>query len=82
VPGAAHAAALAVRDRLGAGPPQLLGPAPLFRLRGRERAQILLKARPERRERAVAAVGEAVDAAARAKEHRAATFSVDVDPQG
>jgi primosomal protein N' (replication factor Y) (superfamily II helicase) len=80
-PGAAHAAAAAVAARLGVGPPVLLGPAPLFRLRGRERSQILLKARPHKRASAVAAVGAAVDAVAAGKAHKAAAFSVDVDPQ-
>jgi primosomal protein N' (replication factor Y) len=77
----AHAAAAAVRDRLALGPPALLGPAPLFRLRGRERSVLMLKADPSERHRAVAAVGAAVDATAADKLHRDAAFSVDVDPQ-
>jgi len=80
-PGAAQAAATAVAERLAVGPPVLLGPAPLFRLRGRERSQLLLKARPHKRASAIAAVGAAVDAVAAARAHRAAAFSVDVDPQ-
>ena len=79
--GAAHRAAAAVRERLGVGPPVLLGPAPLFRLRGRERSVLMLKARNERRARAIEAVGAAVDAVASDKAHKAASFSVDVDPQ-
>jgi primosomal protein N' (replication factor Y) len=75
VPGAALAAASAVRERLG----DALGPAPLFRLRGRERAQVVVKAQD--RGRAVAEVGAAVQAAAAGRAHRAAAFSVDVDPQ-
>ena len=55
------------------------GPAPLFRLRGRERAQIVVKAQD--RAAAVAEVGAAVQAAAGDRAHRAAAFSVDVDPQ-
>ena len=55
---------------------QLLGPAPLFRLRGRERAQIVVKA-ADRARAAVAAVGEAV---ARPLDREVAV-SVDVDPQ-
>jgi primosomal protein N' (replication factor Y) (superfamily II helicase) len=74
-PGAALAAAAAVRERLG----EALGPAPLFRLRGRERAQVVVKAQD--RARAVAEVGAAVQAAAADRAHRAAAFSVDVDPQ-
>jgi primosomal protein N' (replication factor Y) (superfamily II helicase) len=74
-PGAALGAATAVRERLD----DALGPAPLFRLRGRERAQIVVKALD--RARAVAAVGAAVEAAAVDRAHRHASFSVDVDPQ-
>jgi primosomal protein N' (replication factor Y) len=80
-PGEAHAAAEAVRDRLDLAPGVVLGPAPLFRLRGRERAQLVLKAAPEQRAEAIEHVGAAVEMAAAAKEHRAAAFSVDVDPQ-
>jgi primosomal protein N' (replication factor Y) len=58
---------------------ELLGPAPLFRLRNRERFQLVLKT--TERPVAVAAVGEAVDAAAGRKEFREVAFSVDVDPQ-
>ena len=57
----------------------LLGPAPLFRLRGRERQVIVIKA-PGRRG-AVAAAGEAVAALAAARRHAGVSFSVDVDPQ-
>jgi primosomal protein N' (replication factor Y) len=56
-----------------------LGPAPLFRLRGRERAQVVVKAAD--RAAAVEQVGAAVDAVASDRAHRAAAFSVDVDPQ-
>jgi primosomal protein N' (replication factor Y) len=75
-PGAAHAAATDVRGRLG---PDALGPAPLFRLRGRERSQVVVKAVD--RAAATAQVAAAVDDVAAAREHRAARFSVDVDPQ-
>jgi primosomal protein N' (replication factor Y) (superfamily II helicase) len=78
-PGAALAAATAVKERLGAAGTPALGPAPLFRLRRRERAQVVVKAGD--RATAVAAVGAAVDATAAAREHRPASFSVDVDPQ-
>jgi primosomal protein N' (replication factor Y) (superfamily II helicase) len=77
-PGAAHAAAGTVRERLGPAFPAL-GPAPLFRLRGRERSQVVVKATD--RARAVAAVDAAVQDVAREKAHRAASISVDVDPQ-
>jgi primosomal protein N' (replication factor Y) len=75
-PGGAGAAAQAVRDRLGV---PALGPAPLFRLRGRERSQVVVKAAD--RAAAIADVDAAVQAVAAAREHKAAAFSVDVDPQ-
>jgi primosomal protein N' (replication factor Y) len=78
-PGAAHAAATDVHARLEAAGIEPLGPAPLFRLRGRERSQLVVKAAD--RAPAVAAIGAAVEAAAPAREHRAVAFSVDVDPQ-
>jgi primosomal protein N' (replication factor Y) len=78
-PGAAARAAAAVRAGLEIPRAAILGPAPLFRLRGRERAQIVIKARD--RAPAVRAVGAAVEAVAADRAHRAATFSVDVDPQ-
>jgi len=73
----AHAAAQAVHDRLA--PQPALGPAALFRLRGRERAQVVVKATDRRA--AIDRVRFAVEAASADKAHRAATFSVDVDPQ-
>ncbi len=88
----ARAAAGAVREHLvggegqvgGADPvvgdgPVVLGPAALFRLRGRERFVVMVKS-VERRA-AVTAVGEAVERVARAREHAGVNFSVDVDPQ-
>jgi primosomal protein N' (replication factor Y) len=80
-PGLAHTAATAVRQKLNVGPPTLLGPAPLFRLRGRERSVLMIKADPAKRARAVAAIGAAVDEVAATKALRGASFSVDVDPQ-
>jgi primosomal protein N' (replication factor Y) (superfamily II helicase) len=78
-PGAARAAAAAVRARLDGAAGAVLGPAPLFRLRGRERSQVVVKAAD--RAAAVAAIGAAVARAAGERAHRAASFSVDVDPQ-
>jgi primosomal protein N' (replication factor Y) (superfamily II helicase) len=75
-PGAAHAAAAAIRAGLGPG---ALGPAPLFRPRGREHAQVVVKAL--RRGEAIAEVRAAVAAVAADREHRGASLSVDVDPQ-
>jgi primosomal protein N' (replication factor Y) len=84
-PGPEGAAAAALRQRIVAEAPQvgLLGPAPLFRLKGRDRAQLLVKAPASGVERvaAVRAVRHAVEAVAQAREHRGVSFSVDVDPQ-
>jgi primosomal protein N' (replication factor Y) len=73
---AAGAVATAVQGVPGA---DVLGPAPLFRLRGRERYQVVVKT--TNRAAAIAATGAAVDAAARDRAHRDVAFSVDVDPQ-
>ena len=59
--------------------PVVLGPASLFRLRGRERQVLMVKA-SERRP-AVRAVGEAVRQVAEGRVHAGVNFSVDVDPQ-
>jgi primosomal protein N' (replication factor Y) len=59
--------------------PVVLGPAALFRLRGRER-QVLVVKTAERRP-AVRAVGEAVKRVAGTNAHAGVNFSVDVDPQ-
>ncbi|MEA2384256.1 MAG: hypothetical protein QOH72_4227 [Solirubrobacteraceae bacterium] len=78
--GAAAAAAAAVRARLDGGAAgRALGPAPLFRLRGRERSQVVVKA--TERLAAVAAIDAAVQAVARDRAARGVNFSVDVDPQ-
>jgi primosomal protein N' (replication factor Y) (superfamily II helicase) len=85
----AWAAASAMRDCLsdclsgaessGGDGPTVLGPAALFRLRGRERQVLVVKA-SERRP-AVQAVGEGVGRIAGARTHAGVSFSVDVDPQ-
>src|SRR5204863_4108763 len=61
-PGAAAEAARALRERLDPPAATVLGPAPLFRLRGRERSQLVVKAGD--RSAAVRATGAAVDAVA------------------
>ncbi len=79
---AARAAAGQVGDALAArasAGSEVLGPAPLFRLRGRDRFQLVVKT--QRREAAIAAVRKAVERAARDRAHRHVAFSVDVDPQ-
>jgi primosomal protein N' (replication factor Y) len=75
---AARAAAAAIADDVKVPETSLLGPAPLFRLRDRERFQLVLKT--HERGAAIHAVGRAVDAAARAKAFKDVNFSVDVDP--
>ena len=75
----ANAAADAVRVLVSAPGAVVLGPAPLFRLRGRERSQLIVKA--AQRRPAVASVAAAVDAVARTPAGRRAQLSADVDPQ-
>jgi primosomal protein N' (replication factor Y) len=58
---------------------ELLGPAPLFRLRGKHRRRLLIKS--ERRHETVTAVREAVATAVRDRALRELSISVDVDPQ-
>ena len=65
-------------ERLGAED-ELLGPAPLFRRRGRHRRRLLVKSTD--RTAAVAAVRDAVSAAVAARLLREVSVSVDVDPQ-
>ena len=78
--GAPRAAAGEIADAVAGAPgATVLGPAPLFRLRGRHRSQVVVKAHD--RAAAVAAVRDAVDRAANRREHRDVAFSVDVDPQ-
>ena len=57
----------------------VLGPTTLFRLRGRERRMLLVKA--YERGAAVRSVGAAVAREASARAHARVSFSVDVDPQ-
>jgi primosomal protein N' (replication factor Y) len=78
----AERAASRLAERLTPGLPAaatLLGPAPRFRLRGRERRQLLIKSAD--RAGTVAAVREAVEGAAAARELREVAVAVDVDPQ-
>jgi primosomal protein N' (replication factor Y) len=75
----AERAAAVLAERIAAPDTYLLGPAPLFRLRARERVQLVLKT--TRREEAVRAVGSAVDATSTERAHRGVSFAVDVDPQ-
>jgi primosomal protein N' (replication factor Y) len=75
-------AASRVRDALEGALPasaELLGPAPRFRVRGRRRRQLLVKAGD--RAAAVDAVRETVEGLAAARRLRGVSLSVDVDPQ-
>jgi primosomal protein N' (replication factor Y) len=67
-----------VADRISADD-ELLGPAPLFRLRGKHRRRLLIKS--DRRHETVTAVREAVATAVRDRTLRELAISVDVDPQ-
>ena len=78
-PGPELAAAEAVRDLVAAAGVPVLGPAPLFRRRGRHRAQLVVRS-PERLP-AIDAVRAAVDEVAAARGHAGVAFAVDVDPQ-
>ncbi len=78
-PDAPRTAAQALRDRIEVPGATLLGPAPLFRLRGRERSQLVIKALQG--EAAVAAIDAAVSGLARELRDRGVAITVDVDPQ-
>ncbi len=78
-PEPATAAATKVQAAVRAADVPVLGPAPLFRLKGRERVQLVVKARD--RAKAIVAVREAVEATAADRAHRAVSYAVDVDPQ-
>jgi primosomal protein N' (replication factor Y) len=75
------AAATLARELRGALPPgsDLLGPAPMFRVRNRHRRRILIKAAD--RERTVAALRQVVEARAADRSLREVAIGVDVDPQ-
>jgi primosomal protein N' (replication factor Y) len=68
-----------IHDEIKAPGAVILGPAPLFRLRGRARSQLVIKA--QERAAAIAAVGSAVERIAPGAARRGASVSVDVDPQ-
>ena len=74
--------AVAVANELRRSLPQgseLLGPAPMFRVRNRHRRRILIKA--DDREGTVAAVREAVEKRASDRSLKDVALGVDVDPQ-
>jgi len=78
-PGPEQAASEAIRDIVAAAGVPVLGPAPLFRRQGRRRSQLVVRSRE--RERAIAAVRDAVEAVAADRAHATVAFAVDVDPQ-
>jgi len=80
-PARAAASAIAARLKAALRAPgaSVLGPAALFRLRGRERQALVVKAADRRA--AVRVVGEAVHEVASLRTHAGVSFSVDVDPQ-
>jgi primosomal protein N' (replication factor Y) len=80
-PEAADAGAVAAALKARIAPPRaiVLGPAPLFALRGRARSQLVVKASD--RAAAIEAVGGAVDSLARSRGTAGVSVSVDVDPQ-
>jgi primosomal protein N' (replication factor Y) len=75
---AASGLARALRERLPEEA-ELLGPAPMFRVRDRHRRRLLVKTGC--RERCVAAVGEVVERLASERAFRDLALAVDVDPQ-
>ena len=78
-PGPELDAATAIRELVTAAGVPALGPAPLFRRQARHRAQLVIRS-PQRSE-AITAVRDAVETVAAQREHAAASFAVDVDPQ-
>jgi primosomal protein N' (replication factor Y) len=72
-------AAEAIRAALTLEDAAVLGPAPLYRLKARERSQLVVKS--GERAPAVAAVRSAVEVVAAEHGRRGVSFSVDVDPQ-
>jgi primosomal protein N' (replication factor Y) len=78
-PDDALAIAAALHERLAVPGATVLGPAPLFRLRGKARNQLVIKAAD--RAGAIAATGAAVDSIASLASKRNVSVSVDVDPQ-
>lgn len=77
----AHAAAEAVRAGIAGGGVSVLGPASLFRLRGRERQVLVVKVPVEHRSAAISRIGAAVQRVVDTRAHSHVSFSVDVDPQ-
>ena len=77
--GPEHEAATALHERLDPPGASVLGPVPLFRRQGKERAQLVVRG-PDR-EGQIAAVRTAVEEVAPAFSRQGVAVSVDVDPQ-
>ena len=83
-PGPEGAAAEAIKAAIHVAGASMLGPAPLFRRQGRDRAQLVIRARTDggpARAEVIDAVRRAVEAVAGDRAHGAVAFAVDVDPQ-
>jgi primosomal protein N' (replication factor Y) len=78
-PGPELEAATAIRALVTSAGVPALGPAPMFRRQARHRAQLVI--RSQQRAEAISAVRDAVEHVAAQREHAAASFAVDVDPQ-
>jgi primosomal protein N' (replication factor Y) len=75
----AHSVAAELKETIAPRGATVLGPAPLFRVRGKARSQLVIKA-AERGE-AIEAAGAAVDRISKLAGRRRVSISVDVDPQ-
>ncbi len=78
-PGPETEAATAVRELIDLPGGLVLGPAALFRRKGWERAQVVVKSGD--RGAAIAAVRRAVESVSAGRGHGGVAFAVDVDPQ-
>jgi primosomal protein N' (replication factor Y) len=75
----AHSIAAELREAIAPPGATVLGPAPLFRVRGKARSQLVIKA--AERDEAIAAAGAAVDRISKLADRKRVSISVDVDPQ-
>ena len=75
----AHSIAAELREAIAPPGATVLGPAPLFRVRGKARSQLVIKA--AERDEAIAAAGAAVDRISKLAGRKRVSISVDVDPQ-
>ena len=71
----------AIASQLGLDAGELLGPAPLFKVKDRHRSVLLAKTDPRALAAVVARIGDAVARVAADREHKGVKLSVDVDPQ-